>query len=206
MYSDLGKSTHVETSLTKVGINGSNAQGMIMVPQSSHGLSIWVVVIFVLPGVSAVLSPAVERSSAVASMKMDGRWSIVFVDESDDCFPSLGHVKGGTWCDAIVPNIGSCSQVWVRLLLERDNVDLIVVDGCSAGARVAGEGIQDRWDWQFKLEDVLVSITYCQHNVHEDARFYALKLTRVTAKGLFQQVLVTQAQWLRVPRTRMQPF
>ena len=42
-----------------------------MVPQSAHKLSVRIVVIFVLSRISAVLSPAIEGSSAVASVKMD---------------------------------------------------------------------------------------------------------------------------------------
>lgn len=71
-----------------------------------HWLSVWIVVVLVFPRKCAILCPTIERGSTIASMKMDGRGSIVFVDKSHNCLSSLGHMKRRSRSSSIVTDVG----------------------------------------------------------------------------------------------------
>ena len=50
------------------------------------------------------------------------------VDESDNSFPVLGDAEGGAGAGAVVSNKRSRPQVWVDLMLELLDMDLVKID------------------------------------------------------------------------------
>lgn len=64
---------------------------------------------------------------------MDRVGAISVVDEAHDRLGALAHHECRTWCDSIVANEPGLAQVRVDLLLERLDVDLIILDRWAVG-------------------------------------------------------------------------
>lgn len=122
-----------------------------------HRLSIWIVIILVLSWECPIFCPPIERSAAVASVKMDGRGPVIFVDESHNSLSTFGHMERGAWSNSIVPDVRGCSKIWVSLLVKWDDVDFKVVNRCPGRwIRVACDGLRDGRNRQRKLKYVLI--------------------------------------------------
>lgn len=119
-----------------------------MVPDSARVLRIWIVIIFVLTRKCEVRCPAVERSTIVLSVNMRGYVHRPFIGESYHRFwKELGntislkvmltsafmHKKPWTRLQSIVANEFCWWKIGVDLLLQRSDLDFVIVNDSSRG-------------------------------------------------------------------------
>ena len=123
---------NVKPSLSEVGVFGCMVDSMVVVPQGSGILAVGVVVVLILPRLSSVLCPSIERSSAVRPVQVNRIRPISVVDESYNSFASLRHFEGRAWGDTVVSDESGFPKIRVDLLEERLDFDLIVVDRKSS--------------------------------------------------------------------------
>lgn len=64
---------------------------------------------------------------------MDGICAISVVDEAHNCLSTLAHHESRSRCDAIVANESGLSEVRVDLLLERLDIDLVIINRWAVG-------------------------------------------------------------------------
>lgn len=139
----------VETRLAKICVFSSMIDSVIVVPEGSPILAIWIVIVLVLVPFGDVFSPAVKGSPGwrvsssvefqlkeaqssniltVRSMEMNRISTISMIDEAHDSFTTLGHHQGRTGGNSIVSNQASLAEVGINLLLKWFDVDLVVVN------------------------------------------------------------------------------
>lgn len=121
---DYGINQLVETSLSEVGIDGSDTDGVVVVPESTLGLTVRVVVVLELTWESHILGPTIPRSTRVRAVQMNGRWVGVRIDKSYNSTSTSGHLESVTWGDTSISSEGGGAQVGVDLKLEGGDVVL----------------------------------------------------------------------------------
>lgn len=118
----------VESCLSKVCIDSSDSDGVIVVPESTLGLTVRVVVVLELSRECNIFGPTIPRSTRVGTVQMNGRGVGVDVDESNDCLTTSGHLESMTWGDGTVSSECGGTQVGVDLKSECRDVVLKVVN------------------------------------------------------------------------------
>jgi hypothetical protein len=99
----------VETSLSEVGVDGGDTDGVVVVPESTLGLTVGVVVVLELTGEGNIFSPSIPWSSRVRTVQVDGGRVAVDVDESDNSLATSSHLEGVTWSDGTITSEGGRS-------------------------------------------------------------------------------------------------
>lgn len=100
----------IEAVKTHVHILASFAFSVVMIPDSSRILCIWVVVIFVLARYGVVGCPTVKRSAVVLAVDMNGRVCWADVVKPYYCLSASVHLEGRSRHESIIrKKLGRCA-------------------------------------------------------------------------------------------------
>jgi hypothetical protein len=95
---------------------------MVMVPQESSRLTVWVIVVLVLASHDQVLRPAIERRTRRRSVEMYRALAIAMIDESNHRLGTTRHNDGRPRGSTVVSNKTGRFFAWVDLLSIRLDV------------------------------------------------------------------------------------
>jgi hypothetical protein len=84
---------NVETGLTVVGVDCGDVHSMVVVPHGTSLLAVREVVVLELTGGDGILSPSIEGSTRVGSVKVDGGVLVILVDETDKSYYPVNRLE-----------------------------------------------------------------------------------------------------------------
>lgn len=106
--------------------------GVVVVPEHTSILRVRVVVVFILARLRDIFGPTIKWRTRVGAMEVYRVCELRTIDKADYGLRASRYDEGWSRGDPIITNEGSrLRKVWVDLLLEGFDVDLIVEDVLS---------------------------------------------------------------------------
>lgn len=99
---------------------------MVVIPQSTGTLHIWVIIVFEFSNFCHILRPTIKGRTGIRAVKVDRVGVLGPVDEPHDALGAPGNDECGSWSYAVVANKLCCLQVGIDLFCEWRDLNFVI--------------------------------------------------------------------------------